>query len=125
MVEQSVCGFETKDVLGSKEGWETFLPIVVTALDFAFCLWSGSKTQGDAVEVQGGAELGKCLGSVSEEERMIVDVESQWQAVSEEDAGKKIEVGEQVFAVVKAGARVEPGGVIEDIEENLFVALGG
>ena len=63
-----------------------FLPIVVAAFDFAFGLGRGRVAEGDAVEVQGFAELSKSVGVVGVEEGVEVHVECQWQAVGFEGA---------------------------------------
>lgn len=75
----------------------------------------------DAVEVKSLAKLGQGVGVVGVKEGVVVHVESQWEAVSLEDAGEEIEVGEEGFRRVEAGASVETRGVVEDFQEDLFV----
>lgn len=65
------------DVLGGQQGDETFLPVVVTAFDFAFGLGCWSVEEFDAVEVEGRAELGEGVGVVGVEEGVEVHVESE------------------------------------------------
>jgi len=101
------------------------LPVVVAAFDFAFGLGSGGVTQGDAIEVQGGAELGERVRGVGEEEGVEVHIEGQWQAVGEKDAGEEIQMGQEGFAGIEASAGVEAGGVVQDVEEGLFVWVCG
>ena len=60
------------DAVGGQERDEAFLPVVVTAFDFALGLGSGRVAQGDAVEVQGGSELGEGVGCVGEKEGVIM-----------------------------------------------------
>lgn len=48
--EEAVGGIESQDAVGGEQGRETFLPAVVTAFDFAFCLRGGREAQGDAVK---------------------------------------------------------------------------
>lgn len=89
LIEQEVCGFQRKDIPGGKERRQALLPVVVTAFDFTFGLWSRSKAQGDGIKVQGGAQLGENLWRVGKEEEMIADVKSQREAVSEGRRGKE------------------------------------
>ena len=95
LVEEGVGGFEGEDVIGGEQWWEALLPVVVAAFDFAFGLGSGGVAQGDAIEVEGFAELGEGVRSVGEEEGVVVHVEGEREAVGEEDAGEEIEVGEE------------------------------
>ncbi len=62
LVEQVVGAAEFEDLVGGQERGQTFLPVVVTALDFTSGL--GGVAQGDAIEVEGGAQLGKRVGVV-------------------------------------------------------------
>ena len=123
--EQCVCRLDGADGVGGEEGREAFLPVVVAAFDFAFGLGRGGVAQGDAVEVQGLSELGEGVRGVGEKEGMVIDVERERQAVGEEGAGEKIEVGEEILGRIKAGAGVQAGGVVEDVEEGLFVGMPG
>jgi hypothetical protein len=113
------------DVLGGQQGDETFLPVVVTAFDFAFGLGCWSVEEFDAVEVEGRAELGEGVGVVGVEEGVEVHVESEGQAVGAEGAGEEVEVGEEGFGGIESRARVEACGVIEDFEEDLLVGNAG
>ena len=63
LVEEDVGGFECEDVVGGEQGREPLLPVVVAALDFAFGLGRGGVAQGDAVKVEGFAELGEGVGT--------------------------------------------------------------
>ena len=123
LVEEGVGRFEGEEVVCGEQGWETLLPVVVAALDFAFGLGRGGVAQGDAIEVEGLTELGEGVGRVGEEKGMVVHVESEREAVGEEDAGEEIEVREEVLGRVKTGAGIAAGGVIEDVEEGLFLRL--
>lgn len=120
LVEQVVGPFEFEDVVGGQEGREAFLPVVVAAFDFAFGLRGGGVAQGDAVEVEGGAELGVGVGGVGEEEGVVVHIEHQGQAMGLEGAGEEVEVGQEGFTFVEAGAGVVAGGVVEEVQEALF-----
>ena len=121
LVQEGVGAFEFEDAVSRQERRETFLPVVVAAFNFAFGLWGRGVTQGHAVEVEGGSELGEGVGIVGVEKGMEVDVESQGQAFGLEDAGKEVEVGQKGFARVAAGTGVDAGGVVEEIQENLLV----
>lgn len=115
-----VGSFEFEDVIGGQQWREAFLPVVVAAFDFAFGLRGGRVTQGDAVEVERGSELGVGVWGVGEEEGVVVHVEDQGQAVGLEGAGQEVEVGQEGFAFVEAGAGVVAGGVVEKVEQGLF-----
>ena len=104
LVEQVVGAAEFEDLVGGQEWGQAFLPVVVAAFDFAFGLGGGGVAQGDAVEVEGGAQLGEGIWVVGIEEGVVVHIEGQGQAVGLEGAGEEIEVGEEGFAGVEAGA---------------------
>jgi hypothetical protein len=125
LVEEVVGPGEFQDVFGGQEGDEPFLPVVVAAFDFAFGLGRGGVEEFDAVEVEGGAELGEGVGVVGVEEGVEVHVESQGQAVGLEGAGEEVQVGEEGFCGVEARAGVEACGVVEDFEEDLLVRSAG
>ena len=122
ILKQSVGGRQFAEVLGGKEGRQTILPILVAAFDFAFGLWGGGIAERDAVEMEGRAELGERVRDAGEKDGVVVDIEFQRQAMREEGAREKVEVGEQIFAVREAGADAEPAAVIEHIEQ--WEALG-
>lgn len=119
--EELVGRSEFNDVFCGEEGDEAFLPVVVTAFDFAFGLRGWGVAELDAVEAEGRAELGEGLWVVSVEEGVVVHIEGQRQAVGLEDAGEEFEVGEEGFCGIEACAGVEAGGVVEDFQEDLFV----
>ena len=123
LVEQAVGPVEFKNVVGGQKGREAFLPVVMAAFDFTFGLGCGRVAQLDAVKVEGLTELGESIGVVGVKERMEVDIQGQWQAVGLEDAGEKVVVGQQGFGGIEAGANIEAGGVIQDVEEGLFVRV--
>ena len=125
LVQELVGGVEVTDLLGGQEGAEAVLPVVVTALDFAFGLRSGGVAQGDAAAVEGGPQLGECVWGVGEEEGVVVDVEGQGEAVGLEGAGEEVEVGQEGFLGVEAGAEVVAGGVVQEVEQDLFFGAVG
>ena len=75
LVEEAVGPFEFKDLVGGQEWREAFLPVIVAPLDFAFGLGCGRVAQGDAVEVQGFAELGEGVGVMRVEEGVKVHIQ--------------------------------------------------
>jgi histidinol-phosphate/aromatic aminotransferase/cobyric acid decarboxylase-like protein len=87
LVEQTVSAFEFQDAVGRQEGRQAFLPVVMAAFDFALGLRGGGEAQGDAVEVECGAQLGESVGVMGVEEGVVVDIEGQGQAVGLEGAG--------------------------------------
>jgi hypothetical protein len=42
--------------------------------------------------------------------------------MSEEEAGEELKVGQEGFAWVEAGPSIEAGGILEDVEQDLFVS---
>jgi hypothetical protein len=125
LIEQVVGAGEFDDEVGRQERDQSFLPVIVAALDLAFGLGRGGVAEFDAVEVEGLSELGESLGIVGVEEGVVVHIEGQGQAVSLKDAGEEVEVGQQGFCGVEACAGVQAGGIIEDVEEDLFVGATG
>jgi len=125
LVQELVGTSEIADLIGGEYRREAFLPVVMAAFDFAFGLGSWGIEQFNAIEVEGLAELGEGVGIMGVEEGMEVDIEGQGQAMDLEDAGEEIEVGEEGFAVIETSAGVEAGGVVEDVEESLFVVGAG
>src|SRR5258708_39967752 len=93
----------------------------MAAFDFAFGLRGGSVAQGDAIEVEGSAQLGKSIRGVGEKERVIVHIERQWQAGDGEYAREKIQVCQQRFGRIKTSPGIIASGIIENIQENLFI----
>jgi len=123
LVQKAVGRFQFEDAVSGQEWRQTFLPIVVAAFDFTLGLGCWGEPEGDAVEVQGRAQLGQRVGGVGEENGVIVDVECQWQAVGLEGAGEKVEMCQQVFMGIEAGAQIVTGGIVEDIEQGLLVGI--
>ena len=89
LVEQTVGAFEFQDAVGRQEGRQAFLPVVMTTFDFALGLGGGGEAQGDAVEVERGAQLGERVGVMGVEEGVVVDIEGQRQAVGWKVRGRK------------------------------------
>ena len=125
LVEQLVGTGEFGKAVGRQERDEAFLPVVVTAFDFAFGLRGWGVAELDAVEVQGRAKLGEGVGVVGVKEGVVVHIEGQREAVRLQGAGEEVEVGEQGFSGVEARAGVEAGGIVEDFQEDLLVGRAG
>src|SRR4051812_36425712 len=92
LFEQGVGLGEGSDLLSGEDWRQAFLPEVVRALDLALGLGSWGVTQRDLVEAEGAAELGESLGLTGKEERMVVDVERQGEAVLAKGGGEKVEM---------------------------------
>jgi hypothetical protein len=121
--EQSVGLREGGDLLGGEERREAFLPEVVSALDFAFGLRSGRVAQGDFVKVQSAAELREGLWLTGKEEGMVVDVESQGEAVLAKGGGEEVEMSGEIFAFVKARPGDQTTVVVDESEEGRLALL--
>jgi hypothetical protein len=122
-VEQAVGPDEFADLIGRQERWEAFLPVVMAALDFAVGLGCWGLEQFDAVEVKGLAQLSEGVGVVGVEAGVKVHIEGQRQSVGLEGAGQEIKMGQQGFAGVEACAGVVTGGIVQNIEQHLFIGL--
>ena len=96
----------------------------MAALNFAFGLRGGGVAEGDAVEVQGGTELGERVGNAGEEEAVAVDVETQRETVGEEGAREEVEVGEERLARVDVRTDAAAAAIIEHVEERERRAAG-
>jgi len=125
LVEQLVGPDQFHDVVGGQERDKAFLPVVMPAFDFTFGLGRRRIKELDTVEVEGRPKLGEGVGVVGVEEGVVVHIQGQGQAVGLEDAGEKIEMGQEGFAGVKPCAGVEAGGVVEDFQQDLFVGTVG
>ena len=125
LLEELVGAREFDNALGGQQWEKPFLPVVVASFDFAFSLWGGSVEEFDAVEVEGLAELGEGIRVVGVKEGVIVDVEGQGQAIGLKDAGEEVEVSQQSFGWVEARARIETRGIVENVQEDLFVGAVG
>ena len=121
MLQQWVCARDFDDVFCGEEGDETFLPVVVAPFDFAFGLRGWGVEEFDAVEVEGGAELGEGVWVLGVEEGVVVHIKGQREAVGLEGAGEEVKVSEEGFGWVEASTGVEACGVVEDFQEDLFV----
>ncbi len=117
-IEQVIGRGQLVNVFGLKEWGQTFLPELVTALDFAFGLGSGSITQRDAIKAQSGGQLGVGLWGVGEEEAVIIDIETEGQAVGLEDAAEEVHMGQQSFTWVKTGSEDDAAVIVQDVQQT-------
>ena len=122
--EQGVGAAEVGDGFRGEERREAVLPVLVAALDFAFGLRGGGVAEADVVEAQGGAELGEGVRDAGEKEAVAVHVEGEREAVGEEGAREEVEVGEEVFGGIDAGADAAAAAVVEHVEQGQVRALG-
>lgn len=60
---------------------------------------------------------------MGEVEAVVVHVQGQGQAVSEEGTGEKPEVRQQRFPFVQADGDVEASGIIEQVQQGEFALL--
>lgn len=125
LVEELVGASEFDNALGGQQWEQPFLPVVMSAFDFAFGLWGGSVEEFDAVEVESLAELGEGIRVVGVKEGVIVDVEGQGQAMGLKDAGEEVQVSQQSFGRIEARAGIEARGIVENVQEDLFVGAVG
>ena len=125
MIEQTVGTFELEHAIGGQQRGKALLPVVMPTFDFTFGLGGEGIAQCDAIAVQGRAKLGKGIGRVGEEKRVKIHVQCQWQAVGLESPGWKVQMGQQGFRRVEARASVVARGIVEEIEQGLFVWIVG
>ena len=125
LVEELVGAREFDNALGGQQWEKPLLPVVVSAFDFTFGLWGGSVEEFDAVEVESLAELGEGIRVVGVKEGVVVDIEGQGQAIGLKDPGKEVEVSQQSFGWIEARAGIETRGIVENVQEDLFVGAVG
>ena len=116
--EQRVGGRQIGDGVRGEDRREAVLPVLMTALDLALGLRRGGVAERDAVKVKRGTELGESAWDVGEKERMVIDVEREREAVSEEGRRQEIKVGEEIFALVEPCAGAQTAAIIEHIEQR-------
>ena len=120
LIQEFVGPLEFQDAVGGQQGRKTFLPVIMPAFDFAFGLGSWGITESDAIEVQGGAELGEGFGRVGEEKGVIIHIEGQGQAMGLKGAGKEVQMGQQGLGGIKAGPDIVAAGIVQEVEQGLF-----
>ena len=117
--QEPVGGFGGGDGFGGEEGRQAALPVLMLAFDFALGLRRACVAQGDAVEVEGGSELGQRVGALRKEEAVAIDIKFQRQTVFGEGGGEEVEVCEQIFAVINGGSGADAGAIIQQIQEGI------
>jgi len=120
LIQELVGAVEFQDPVGGQQGRQTFLPVIMTAFDFAFGLGSWGITERDAIEVQGGAELGEGFGCVGEEKGVMIHIKGQGQAMGLKGAGEEVQMGQQGFGGIKAGTDIVAAGIVQEVEQGLF-----
>lgn len=123
--QERVGGFGGGDGFGGEEGGQAALPVLVLAFDFALGLGRAGVAQGDAVEVQGGAELRQRVGALGKEETVAIHIEFERQAVFGEGGREEVEAGEEIFAVVNRGPGADARAVIQEIQEGIMFFVAG
>ncbi len=113
------------DVFAGEIRWEAALPELVLALDFPLGLgrWSIQKT--NVVELEGGPEWGEGVGILGEKNAVIIHVDLQWAAISQERGGQKIEVGQEAFPVIDFGTHEHAAAIVEHIKHGKVQRTGG
>ena len=125
LVDPAVGLGEGGDVLRGEERRKALLPEVVGALDLALGLRSGRVAQGDLVKAEGGAELGEGVRGMGEEEGVVVDVEGERQALSEEGAGEEAEMRQERFARIEPHQWQQAAVVVDESEQGRLCRQGG
>ena len=115
LVDVRVGFLDLSDVFAGKIGWQAALPELVLALDFPLGLRRWGIQETNVVKLESGAELGEGVGISGEENTVIIDVELQWAAISQESGGQKIEVRKQQLPVVDFGAHKHAAAIVEHI----------
>jgi len=112
--------FHVGDFVRGEQSGKAALEVLVAAFDFAFGLRGRGIAQGDAVEVQGSAQLGEGFG-MSKEKGVIVHIKRQWQAVGTKVPVQEVQMRQQCFAVIEPGTHIVARGVIQQIQQCLFM----
>jgi hypothetical protein len=108
------------DHFAGKIGWETPLPELVFAFDFAFGLRGWGIKKANVVELESGAKLGEGVGSMSEKDGVIIDVKLEWATVGDEGGGEKIEVRQKEFALIDFRAGKNAAAIVEHVEHGII-----
>ncbi len=91
--EQGIGGERRGDGFGGEEGRQPALPVLVLPFNFALGLRGAGEPEGDAIKVEGCAELGEGVRTVGEKHAVAVDVKFERQAVFDKGGGEEVEVG--------------------------------
>ncbi len=109
---------EIGDQFTGKVGWQPFLPKEMSSLDLAFCLGSGSKAEGDTVEVECLTQLGECLWVMGEEDAVVIDVEFQRQPILGKGTGQQIKVGQQRLPLIDFRCSENPTAIVDHVDHG-------
>lgn len=110
--------FNVDDALAGEIGGKALLPELVFPFDFALCLGRWSVKETNAVEAQGRAELGQCVRGIGEEHGVIIDIELEGAAVSQEGCREEIQIGEKKFTIIEFGADEKTAAIVEHVEHG-------
>jgi len=117
-IDMSVGVVQLGDLFTGKVGWETILPELVFAFDFALGLRSWGIKEANVVELESPTQLSDSARSFSEKDAVVIDVELQGASMGQEGRGEEVEVRQQKFSVVELGADEESAAIIEHIEHG-------
>jgi hypothetical protein len=123
LIQQTIGTLQLHDLFGGEEGWQATLEIEVTAFNFAFGLGGRSVAEGYPVEVKRGPQLSEGIGGVGEEQGMVVYVKPQWQAPGAKGPIQEVQVGQEGFGRIEPRTDVETGGVVQEVEQDVFMGL--
>jgi hypothetical protein len=117
--------FDLGDIFAGEIGREPALPELVFTLDFSFGLRSWGIKETNVVELKSRAQLGEGLGVLGEKHGVVIDVDLQRPAVSQESSGEKIQIGEKEFTVIEFGADEQAAAIVNHIEHGKVQRAGG
>lgn len=80
---------------------------------------------GDAVEMEGRAELGERVRVLRKERAVTIHVEFQRQAVLHKGTREEIEVSQEVFLPVDVRAGAEPGAIVQQVQPQIVPWVAG
>ena len=106
------------DALAGEIGGQALLPELVFAFDFALGLRRWSVKETNVVEGESRAELGQSIRGLGEEHGVIIDIELEGTAVSQEGGGEEIQIGEEEFTIIEFGADEKTAAIVEHIEHG-------
>ena len=95
----------------------------MAAFDFSLGLRGWRIAELDAVKVERLTELGEGVGIVGVKEGVEVHIQCQREAVGFKDCREEVQVCQQGFGGIEACADIEARGVVQDVEEGLFVGV--
>lgn len=90
--EQVIGGERSGDGFGGEEGRQPSLPVLVLPLNFTLGLRRAGEPEGDAIKVEGRAELGKGLRALGEKHAVAV-LKFERETVFGKGGGEEVEIG--------------------------------